>query len=78
MKFPTPILLEDRYYVRREDKTMLAEEELTNALSESVPSIQQHLLSNLEHEGRGGNDSTNLVSKSLQRRGLSTTVPLKR
>lgn len=45
---PTPVLFQDRYYVRRENKTTLAEEDLIDALSETVPSIKPHILTSAE------------------------------
>ncbi len=50
-KSPTPVIFEDNcYYVRRGNKTTLAEEELIDALSESIPSIKQNIINSLESE----------------------------
>jgi hypothetical protein len=47
-KHPTPVLFSERYYVRRENKTTLAEEDLIDALSETVPSIKPNILNSAE------------------------------
>ncbi len=50
-KYPVPILTKDqRYYVRKGNKTSLAEEDLIDALSESVPSFKTNILNSLEEE----------------------------
>ncbi len=49
-KYPTPVLFNDRYYVREGSKTTLAEEKLLASLSEAVPSIQHNILASLQAE----------------------------
>ncbi len=50
-KYPAPILTEDqRYYVRKGNQTSLAEEDLIDALSESVPAFKTNILNSLGEE----------------------------
>jgi Putative DNA-binding domain len=68
LKSPTPVLLEDaRYYVRRGNRTTLAEEELIEALSQSVPSIEPNILNSLQVEERGAEKPEKIVIPEVDR-----------
>jgi len=47
-KHSTPVLYNERYYVRRGNTTTIAEEDLIDALSETVPSIKPNVLTSAE------------------------------
>src|SRR5437762_14068593 len=63
-KYPTPVLFNDRYYVREGSKTTLAEEKLIDSLSKAVPSIQHNILESLQTEEPHAEKSEEIDSTS--------------